>query len=590
MYITMHVLHVLLSVLAIAAAAPSTKYTLPQHDAEEEQTLRRQEIEQKQADILYGPSLIGETSFYPAGPVGKQISVRDQLQWRNDSAFVQQAAAKEAVAVAKAIQDHGGLRTLEDFAVLYNEQWKGTVPDGIADGILGNFTSDLLFAMERLSVNPYILKRLHPTDDEVPFDVDAQVTEKLTGTTVAALHKKGRLFVADHSYQKEYVAQPGRFAAACSALFYLDKRSDQLLPIAIKTNVGSDLTYTPIDEPNDWLLAKIMFNVNDLFHSQIYHLANSHAVAEIVHLAALRTLSARHPVFALLDRIMYQAYAIRPIGEAILFNPGGLFDQNFAFSSEWARVFAADFYPTVAGPFKANYFESNLRLRGLIDAKYGPALPDFPFHEDGSKIVETIREFFTTFIKSIYKSDKDVLRDTELQAWLAEANGPAEVIDFPHEFQNRKELIDVLTHMAWLTGVSHHVLNQGEPVTTSGVLPFHPASLYAPIPTKKGGIESLLPWLPNEQKSIEQVSLLARFNRPQVTEKKETTQYMFNSDTLLAGTSPRVSDANSKYIKDMERIGQQIENRRFDKHGLSQGMPFIWTGMNPSKIPFFLSV
>ena len=48
-----------------------------------------------------------------------------------------------------------------------------------------------------------------------------------------------------------------------------------------------------------------MFNVNDLFHGQILHLANSHAVAEIVHEAALRTLSASHPIRGYLDNSKY---------------------------------------------------------------------------------------------------------------------------------------------------------------------------------------------------------------------------------------------------------------------------------------------
>jgi hypothetical protein len=144
--------------------------------------------------------------------------------------------------------------------------------------------------------------------------------------------------------------------------------------------------------------------------------------------------------------------------------------------------------------------------------------------------------------------------------------------------------------MAWLTGVSHHVLNQGEPVTASGVLPLHPASLYAPIPSEKGAVDSLLPWLPNEQKSVEQISLLARFNRPQVVEKKQTLLYMFNSENLLAGTAKAVAAANERFMKEMGHISQDIRSRKFDDEGLSQGMPFVWTGMDPGVIPFYLSV
>jgi len=68
------------------------------------------------------------------------------------------------------------------------------------------------------------------------------------------------------------------------------------------THVGSDLIFTPLDDDNDWLIAKMAFEMNDLFHGQIFHLSNTHDVAEPVHQAALRTLSKRHPVRGYLDR------------------------------------------------------------------------------------------------------------------------------------------------------------------------------------------------------------------------------------------------------------------------------------------------
>lgn len=76
----------------------------------------------------------------------------------------------------------------------------------------------------------------------------------------------------------------------------------EFLPLAIKTNMGADLIYTPEDDENDWLFAKMAFEMNDLFHGQLFHLANTHDVAEPVHQAALRTLSKRHPVRGYLDR------------------------------------------------------------------------------------------------------------------------------------------------------------------------------------------------------------------------------------------------------------------------------------------------
>lgn len=156
--------------------------------------------------------------------------------------------------------------------------------------------------MERLSAGPFSTRRLHPKNDALPFQIDAATVKKVTGQSLEDLHRSGRLFFADHSYQAQYTHQPGRYAAACSAYFYICPKTGDFLPLAIKTNVGSDLVYTPLDESDDWLLAKMMFNNNDYFFGQIFHLAESHSVAEIVYLAALRTLSTKHPVRAFLDR------------------------------------------------------------------------------------------------------------------------------------------------------------------------------------------------------------------------------------------------------------------------------------------------
>ena len=164
--------------------------------------------------------------------------------------------------------------------------------------------------MERLSVNPYVVTRLHP-NEELSFNIEDTIVARLApGWDLEMLHASGRLFLADHSYQAKYPKVEGKYSSACSAYFYIHPATQEFLPLAIKTNVGSNLTYTPLDEADDWLLAKMMFNMNDLFHGQIFHLANSHAVMEALYQAALRTLSAVHPIRAFLDRSEFRS---RPV-------------------------------------------------------------------------------------------------------------------------------------------------------------------------------------------------------------------------------------------------------------------------------------
>ena len=102
-----------------------------------------------------------------------------------------------------------------------------------------------------------------------------------------------------------------KYGAPVSALFYVND-DGELLPLGIRTNTGENFTYTKLDEPNDWLLAKIMFNVADQFFLQIYHLTATHNVGEALHEAAMRTMSDNHPIMAVLDRLNYQAYSARP--------------------------------------------------------------------------------------------------------------------------------------------------------------------------------------------------------------------------------------------------------------------------------------
>ena len=125
----------------------------------------------------------------------------------------------------------------------------------------------------------------------------------LTGTTLKRLQTSGRLFVVDHSDQKDLAKTEGKYGPACQAYFYIHPKSGDFLPLAIKpNNEGSSLIYTPKDTPTDWLFAKMMFNLNDIWQAQWYHFGATHVVADIVYEAAVRTLSNDHPVYALLKR------------------------------------------------------------------------------------------------------------------------------------------------------------------------------------------------------------------------------------------------------------------------------------------------
>lgn len=191
---------------------------------------------------------------------------------------------------------------MEDYANLYNGQWSKALPDGPFPGMLTNFTDDRLFSMMRLSASPYRLKRVQPADTLL-FPVDAAAS--ITGLSLQQLKAQGRLFIEDFSEMKE-LDPTDKFGAGCQAYFYIDPKSGDFLPLAIRPLVkgreNSALVYTPKDQANDWMLAKMLMNQNDGWHTTWAHITQSHSAAEAPYLAAIRTLSDNHPVMVIMKR------------------------------------------------------------------------------------------------------------------------------------------------------------------------------------------------------------------------------------------------------------------------------------------------
>lgn len=168
--------------------------------------------------------------------------------------------------------------------------------------MLTNFTDDRLFSMMRLSASPYRLKRVQPSDTLL-FPVDSAVS--ITGLSLQQLKAQGRLFLEDFSEMKE-LDPTDKFGAGCQAYFYIDPKSGDFLPLAIRPLVKgrekSALVYTPKDQANDWMLAKMLMNQNDGWHTTWAHITQSHSAAEAPYLAAIRTLSDNHPVMVIMKR------------------------------------------------------------------------------------------------------------------------------------------------------------------------------------------------------------------------------------------------------------------------------------------------
>ncbi|KAI6791522.1 Lipoxygenase [Hortaea werneckii] len=563
----------------------TTPYTVPQSTLDK--VIRSAGITTKRLGFNYGLPLAGGPA-YPTGLLGLARIATDLLSFQLDVTPQLVNVALDDTAAALAVADYNGLETLEDYTKLYDGQWENSMPSSNFDGVLTNFTDDRFFSMERLANSPYAVRRLEPGVDSLAFELDEGLAINLTTLTLEKLLNAGRLFYADYRDQKDL--QPtARYSAACDAYFYIHPESDDFLPLAIRTNSGGNLIYTPADDFEDWTLAKTMYNVCDIWFAQWDHLARTHETAHIAYMAAIRTLSEEHPVMAILNRLMFEVFAIQPLAAVVLFPVAGAVDQLFAYTGPEAQSYTTNLYANGgSGRFQANYFEQDLRARGLIDASFGPALKHFPFYEDASAINSAIADFMASFVDSYYDSDDQVAEDNELQDWTDEANGPASVLDFPSKISSKETLTEILTHFAHLASVSHHTVNTNELLEVSTTLPMHPDALHAPVPVQKG-VENAADYLPPLDKAILQNTIGGLFARPNLVNTDRTIANMFADDNMLARMNEQTRRAATVFRNAMQAQSAKVSERTFDADGLSQGMPFIWRALDPQVAPYSLT-
>jgi hypothetical protein len=291
----------------------------------------------------------------------------------------------------------------------------------------------------------------------------------------------------------------------------------------------------------------------------------------------------------LIFSVCFSAFGITVLEATEVLNTGGPVDTLFSFTASAAAQYQTELYISGgAGAFQSNYFYTNLRSRGLYKSEFGPEIKHFPFLEDATVIHSELKEFMTIFIKSYYHSESDLAMDVELQAWVTEA-GPAEIIDFPPSpLTDRSTLIDMLTHLAFLTTVVHPTLNTND-LFSSSMLPFHPFALYSPVPTSKG-VTDLLPFLPPPEQSIGQVAAAASFNRQRFAGTNLTLSHLFDDPNMLYHMNNVTQHAAQLFQNAMRKFSEKVSNRTFDIDGLSQGMPFVWNVLDPEVSPYFLAI
>ncbi|GKT71533.1 arachidonate 5-lipoxygenase [Colletotrichum tofieldiae] len=549
---------------------------------------RTVEIEATRRGFTYGTddTLVG-VNPWPAGPLGREAIDQHYQDFLVHQGRIQQLVEQDVADIQAQLNRTLRLNSFNDYYRLYEGRWQRSVPGGLAEGVLSNDHSDLLFAMERLSVHPESLRRVRP-DETVTMHVEDEISLLITTQTQSSLQRQGRLFIVDHSSLDNLTLTPGRYAGACQAIFFIHPISGEFLPLAIRPNNGSPLTYTPLDSANDWTLAKILLNSNDVWHNQWYHLGSAHVTSDLVWMSGARSFSDAHPVWGLIRRLSVDSFAYRVGASNSLVNPGGDIEKNFPWNGTEAVSYSQQVWLSEGESWRENYLYTKLARRGLVNCTYGPPLRSFPYYKDASVIMNAIRNFLIDFVDAYYENDDAIAKDTELLGWFNEAANEASIVDFPSSISTRNELVDVLAHLAYIISILHGSLNSNSLVQYSGVLPMHPLSLYHPLPVEKG-IPSLLPFLPDMNASLQQISLLANFNQVPIASTTDSILFLFNEPTFRGRVNDKVRSAAERFSSTLEKFSNEVGARKLGLDGLSQGMPFVWNLFNPRTAPGILA-
>ena len=319
-------------------------------------------------------------------------------------------------------------------------------------------------------------------------------------------------FQAGHIYYVDYpyfegikVAENGdpRYVTSPLAMFYV-RASGDFVPIAIQIRdvpAEDNPIFTPSDSEMDWMLAKTFLKNTDIHVQTLYHhVTRAHLFMEALSIALLRQLPPNHPVFKVLVPHTKNAIATAQRGrDKLLDGEDSVLQKLLAIKGEELK-----FIRNVYKQFHMDelIIPKDLKARGVDDRE---KLPVYPYRDDALLHWNSISEFSEKIISFFYRTNNDVIKDFELQAFITDVheNGIPSVGDTPNGIPDKLTTIDELTEFVTMfifnSSVYHAAVNYGQ-LDYFSFGPIYPSALRLPPPTKKGEgtLDRLINTLPNK--------------------------------------------------------------------------------------------
>lgn len=455
---------------------------------------RRRELEKRRARYSYAPpedNPLAPIAVAGTYPFGENYSVAWALPYLPH--FVRAFADTQVKKLWFGLRDKlGTIDKMEAFAGMFSELLELPPPEQLAD-----WRTDGAFARRWLDgPNPLALSRVRDLDAlvaAVPLD-DADLRRALGGTrSLADEVAEGRLFVVDYRLVQRSLVPPGppqrdsrwRDKYLPAPIVVLCERPGveplcALVPVAIRIDQPDADSPNPVyvrDNSHAWRLAKLYVDVADFnLQAMSSHIFRHHYMAEPFAVTTPRQLAKDHPVHVLLEPHLRHTIAVNHAAWGLLKSPGSVFDVIYAGELVETRAIMIRSYETWSVADVA--LDADLRTRGV---ETGPA--DYPWRDDARLWRPVIDRYVDGYLRLYYRSDEDVARDEELQAWVAElgAEGGGQLRGMPARLETIDALKDLLAQFLFTAGPGHAAVHYPQTDYFTYV-PMYPGAAYKPPP------------------------------------------------------------------------------------------------------------
>lgn len=353
------------------------------------------------------------------------------------------------------------------------EVWTKEAVDDHQQTPLQRSQADHWFAWQRLNgVTRNLIKRVHEIPEQFVSSLDAiqENNPYLEGLTLSLHAKNGTLYavdLTDVTMDEEIVSKNTLMPPSPMALFTVWK-TKWLMPVAIKINanqpngqVFKPSTLGTNEDLREWVNARMWFNMVDAqYHESITHLGFTHILMDGVSVCMHRNLSDRHPIYKLLLPHFQYMHVINNDAQSTLIDAGGFVDEDMYFGH-------VHMLQLISSHNKNWTYSANASIHASLNLREANEIPGYFFKDDALRLHGAIHQFVSEYATHYYSNnDLNVQKDEEMQAFRQELVRPRSMnqgggcgMNGIPEFDNLKNLVDVLTNFIYICSVEHSATN-----------------------------------------------------------------------------------------------------------------------------------